>query len=101
MIIDGYTRTESDNKFVSKTGNATISGNLDVGANLNTKRLIANRPNNDGGRYDYPLQVINNDIWWEVAKFQSTQAGDGCLIEWFIADDSSPWFSASGRVPAS
>ena len=30
-------------------------------------------------------------MWWEVAKFQSTQPGDGCMIEWFIADESSSW----------
>ena len=81
---DDYTQLSSSDNKVNIYKDTTISGHLE------SQRLTINRPSSDD---DIPLQIINNNRTWEVASFESTIAGDGCLVLWMTPASSTHWWS--------
>ena len=70
---------------VSTTGDATISGNLDVGKVLTLKRIP--------GVYDTtPLVIINDSPGGAtVATYTSTASNQGCVSFWTTIASTTPW----------
>ena len=70
---------------VSTTGGATISGNLDVGKTLISKRI-------PGVSYTNPLAIINESLGGGTGVvYQSKASGQGFLIAYTTAQSSVAW----------
>ena len=86
----------SDNSYVIRASGATNvlsvyqNGDTTISGNLKSQRLTINKPSNDN---EIPFKIINNNPNWEVASFESTIAGDGCLMRWMTPASSTHWWS--------
>ena len=103
LTIDYYKKTDIDNMLlsystgsyvdynlankVSTTGDASISGNLDVGEVLILQRIT--------GVTDTPPLKINNSSnnGWTVGQFESTLNNIGCLVEYKTFASSTSWWT--------
>ena len=59
---------------------------------MESQGLAVNKPSNDD---DLPLQITNDNQNWFVASLESTNGGDGCLVQWMTPASSTYWWSGA------